>query len=83
MLGEILKSIILKVGRMVGGGGRVGGGGGAPGESNHRIPTWLLLIPFIPISHQLAVCTQCARCKDLVCKVHTVCKVQGFSVQGD
>jgi hypothetical protein len=76
---EILKSIILKVGRMVGrwGGGGVGGGGvggwgwgewgggGAPGESNHRIPTWLLLIPFIPISHQLAVLgAQGARCKD-------------------
>jgi hypothetical protein len=65
----------------------VGGGDAPPGESNHRIPTWLLLIPFI--SHQLAVlgaqgasCTQCAMCKDLVCKVHTVCKLQGFSVQG-
>ncbi len=54
MFEEILKSIILKVGRMVGGWGGVGGGG-APGESNHRIPTWLLLIPFIPISHQLPV----------------------------
>jgi hypothetical protein len=49
-----------------------GEGVGAPGESNHWIPTWLLLIPFIPISHQLAVFGA----------LHTVCRMQGFSVQG-